>query len=137
MPRYPPEKIYAAAGALLPELEQPLRGQVQALLQQAAAGTPTDLDLLDLLTRDDATRQRLNALLEGEERTAVLGPGGVAPPSGGGGYYPSPLSELPSTSGLVFVCPEKGCPTRYVIGEAGETPPRCEMHQKDLVPQEK
>ena len=123
MPEYPPERIYAAARALLPDLDEPTRRRVEALLAQAEGGAATDLDILTLLTAHEATRERLRALLKGEaiRGETLLGyeglPGGLA-----------------STPGQVFVCPEPGCGYRYVIGEAGETPPPCPRHGKPLIP---
>lgn len=119
MPRYTPEQIYAAASALLPELDEPLKGQVQSLLTQAANGQPADLQLLDLLSQDDALRQRLRRLLQAEETTreATLGD------------YSSLGGETYSTkAGDVFACPE--CGYRFVIGEDGEQPLPCEKHPR-------
>lgn len=121
MPRYTPEQIYAAARALLPELDEPLKGQVQSLLTQAANGQPADLQLLDLLSQDDALRQRLRRLLQAEETTREATLGG----------YSGLEGEHTSTPGEVYACPQ--CAYRYVIGEAGEQP-ECPRHGVKLIP---
>lgn len=123
MPKYTPEQIYTAARALLPELDEATRRQAESLLAQAESGQETDLDLLDLLTREESTRQRLRALLQVSKEERLLR-----------GY--TPLPGIPDvTPGQVYLCPVEGCDYRYVITEAGERPPRCPKHQVELVGQ--
>ena len=38
-----------------------------------------------------------------------------------------------SRPGDVFICPQKGCNEAYVIGEAGEQPPKCSKHGITMV----
>ena len=117
MPRYTPEQIYAAARALLPALDADTRRQVEDLLGQAERGRPADRALLDLLTRDEATRRQMRALLKGEVTEQVMR--GFAGLTG----------ELTSTKpGEVFVCPAEGCGYRYIIGEVNERPVPCPRH---------
>ncbi len=72
MPKYTPEQIYAAARALLPELDEAARRQAGSLLAQAERGQATDLELLDLLTQQESVRQRLRALLKSSEGERLL-----------------------------------------------------------------
>ncbi len=117
MPQYTPEQLYAAARALLPSLDPALRRQVETLLAQAEGGADTHLRLLDQLTEDDATRERLRALLKGEETV----------PERGLGEYSDLGGEIyPTKAGDVFACPE--CGYRVLVGEDGEQPPPCEKH---------
>jgi rubrerythrin len=117
MPQHPPEKIYAAARVLLPDLDPARQSEVKALLEQAERGTQTHLQLLDLLTRDDATRQQMRLLLKAENvsRELLLDEFG---PLGG-----ETVSTWP---GDVFRCPQ--CGYRCVIGEADEQPLPCPKH---------
>ena len=119
MPIPSPEQIYAAARALLPELEEPLKSQVQALLDRAETGTSTDIELLELLSQDEATRWRLAKQLELDSPDELLG-------------YSPLAGSFPSTPGEVYCCPVEGCETRYVIGEAGEDPGMCQKHGQRL-----
>ena len=124
MSQYPPEKIYAAARTLLPTLEPDLRRQVEDLLAQAERGADTHLQLLDLLTQDDATRLPLRDLLhdEVEEESLMVDV-----------EYSSPGGEMTSAEpGEVYVCPQ--CDFRYIIAEAGEQPPKCPKHKVALIP---
>ncbi|MFN3763290.1 MAG: hypothetical protein ACK4WK_08840, partial [Anaerolineae bacterium] len=99
-----------------PELDEPLRRQVEALLEQAERGQATDLQILELLTAEESLRQRLRDLLKAGSTSRTLGD------------Y-SPLPGLPpSTPGQVYVCPVAGCDYRYVIAEAGEQPLPCPKH---------
>lgn len=116
MPQHTPEQIYAAARALLPELDEAARREVESLLAQAESGQATDLDLLDLLTRQESIRQRLRDLLKRGEISRTLGE-----------YAPLPGSPA-SALGEIYVCPVNGCAYRYIIREAGETPPPCPKH---------
>lgn len=116
MPQYPPEQIYAAARALLTALDEERRRKAETLLAQAERGQRTDLDLLDLLTADEAIRAHLRDLLEGK---AVL--------LASSDYNPLPGPPFP-TPGELYICPVGGCEYRYITGEAGETPPLCPMH---------
>ena len=123
MPQYPPEKIYAAARTLLPTLEPDLRRQVEDLLAQAERGADTHLQLLDLLTQDDATRLPLRDLLKSDEYDEERMLGGFRGLAG----------EVGSTeAGEVYVCPK--CDFRYIIAEAGEQPPKCPKHKVALIP---
>lgn len=123
MPKYTPEQIYTAARTLLPMLDEPTHKQVEDLLKQAESGQDTHLQILDLLTRQEANRRALHALLTGEQSERLL-----TDYSGLGGEISSPQP------GNVFACPIKGCQHRYVIAEAGETPPPCPQHKCSLVP---
>lgn len=116
MPTYTPEQIYAAARALLPELDEARRRQVESLLEQAEHGEQTDLRILDLLSAEEGLRQQSRALLQAEASFRTLGD-----------YAPLP-GQPPSTPGQVYVCPVAGCDYRYVIAEAGEEPPPCPTH---------
>jgi len=118
MSAYPPERIHAAARALLPSLNEALRSQVEALLAQAEGGGDTHLQLLTLLTQEDATRLQLRALLKDEETT--LG-------------FRDLAGDVEPTPGEIYVCPQPDCNYRYVIGEAGETPPPCPRHHQPLI----
>lgn len=121
MPRYTPERIYAAARVLLPELDEPRKGEVERLLQQAAEGQDTSLRLLDLLTQDKSLRERLRVLLKGAPGELTLGD------------FPPIPGRPTSTPGQVYVCPQ--CDYTYVIGQAGEEPGECPIHHVRLVPQ--
>lgn len=121
MPKYTPEQIYAAARALLPELDEAARREVESLLAQAESGQATDLDLLDLLTRQENLRQRLRKMLQSGQEERLLR-----------GYAPLP-GFAAATPGEVYLCPVEGCDYRYVITEAGEQPPRCPKHNVKLV----
>lgn len=132
MPIYLPEEIYAAARALLPELDEPLRRQVEALLEQAERGQATDLQILELLTAEESLRQRLRDLLKaGHTSRPVNASGSVVIMTGDsrtlGDYSPLPGSPS-STPGQVYVCLVAGCDYRYVISEAGEQPLPCPKH---------
>lgn len=116
MPTYTPEQIYAAARALLPKLNAARRRQVESLLEQAARGEPTDLQILDLLTADESLRRRLRTLLKSGEALRTLGE-----------FSPLP-GPPPNTPGQVYICPVEGCDYRHVIAEAGEQPPPCPKH---------
>ncbi|MEJ5241399.1 MAG: hypothetical protein WHS87_09400 [Anaerolineales bacterium] len=126
MPKYTPEQIYTAARTLLPMLDKATRKQVETLLEQAKSGQDTHLQMLDLITREEANRIALRALLAGEERSESTLAGGY---SGLGG-------EISSTPGQIFVCPFEGCDHRYISAEAGERPPDCPRHKLPLVPAE-
>lgn len=122
MPKYTPEQIYDAARALLSTLDAETRRQAEALLQQAERGQPTDRALLDLLTRQENTRRQLRGLLKGDGERLL-------------GDYSHLTGEPGSTKpGDAFICPTPGCGYRYVITEAGETPPPCPKHQHFPVP---
>ena len=124
MPAYTPEQIYRAARALLPALDEAIRQQVEALLAQAERGADTHLRLLDLLTQDKATRERVRDLLKGEaDGERLLG-----------GYDALGGEPESTRPGAVYVCPVPGCDYRYLIGEAGETPPPCPRHRQPLIP---
>ena len=127
MPEYPPERIYDAARALLPSLNEPLRRQVEALLAQAEGGADTHLQLLDLLTREDATCKQLRALLRGEEALLGFGPFGdpVIPPDiyrcqhQPPHYYPEKEIEDRDEWGRPL-CPEDGT----LMERVGASPPQ-------------
>lgn len=123
MPKYTPKQIYTAARTLRPVLDQTTRKQVETLLKQAESGQDTHLQILDLLTRQEANRRALHALLTGKQSERLL--------TG----YSDLEGEISSPQpGDVFVCPIEGCRHRYVIAEAGETPPPCPQHNCSLVP---
>ncbi len=125
MTLYTPEQIYNAARAMLSMLDEDRRQQMRSLLQEADNGADTHMQVLDLLTRDDATLEQLRRLLgiKGIDTFRTLGYAGAAG---------EPMITKP---GAVYVCPVEGCTERYVIGEAGETPPPCPKHHTPLVPE--
>lgn len=124
---YQPEKIFAAARKMLPELGEETRAQVEALLGRAGQEEKVDLKILALLTQDE-TRQRFSELLDREAEHTTSDWHTL-------GYQGLP-GTLPPSPGLVYVCPVKGCPERFEISEEGEKPPRCPTHDKELVPKE-
>ena len=117
MSQYPPEKIYAAARTLLPILKPDVRRQVEDLLTQAERGADTHLHLLDLLTRDEATRRQLRDLLKSEDVAYHLGE-----------YSGLSGEQYVTKAGDKFACPH--CDYRYPIGEDGEQPVPCKQHPK-------
>jgi len=124
---YKPEKIFAAARNMLPELGEEARAQVEALLGRAGQEEKVDLKILALLTQGE-TRQRFSELLDQEAEHTTSDWHTL-------GYQGLPGS-LPATPGQVYVCPAEGCTERYEISEEGEKPPRCPKHGNELVPKE-
>lgn len=133
MPTYTPEQIYAAARALLPELDAARRHQVESLLEQAEHGEQTDLEILDLLTAEEDLRQRLRDLLKDDtprstgERSVAIGGNASGNIIILSEYAPLPGSPQP-TPAQIFICPVPGCDYRYIISEAGEKPLPCPKH---------
>lgn len=125
MPKYTPEQIYAAAAKMLPQLEAGRRRQVQDLLEQAKRHkSDTHLQILELLTAEESTREQLLSYLKTGESERTLGE-----------FVPLP-GPPPSTRGQLFVCPVEGCDYVYAIAEAGEDPGKCLRHHLRLIPQQ-
>ncbi len=110
------QSIYRAVHDLLPEMDESLRAQVETLLARAKRGEKTDNLLVELVSANKRLRPRLRKTLANAERTLS--------------YTPF-VGEKTSTPGQVFTCPK--CGYRYIIGEAGETPPPCPTHHEALI----
>lgn len=116
---YTRQEIYDAARRMLPDLEPPLRGEIEALLAQAEQGEETHLEILERLTVEETHRERLRALLRGWE----LPPLSL--------YEPSPgLPGVPAS--VRYICPVEGCDFAWWPQQKGERPPRCPHHNVDL-----
>lgn len=115
---YTKSEIYAAARRMLPDLEPPLRGEIEALLARAEQGEETHLTILERLAADEARRSRLRELLREQELRL---------------YEPSPgLPGVPVS--VQYVCPVEGCEFAWRLQQKGEKLPRCPYHNADLRP---
>lgn len=114
---YSRSEIYAAARRMLPDLEPPLRGEIEALLARAEQGEETHLEILERLAADEARRSRLRELLRSQELRLY-----------------EPISGLPGVPASVqYVCPVEGCDFAWWPQQKGEKLPRCPFHNADLI----
>lgn len=115
---YSRSEIYAAARRMLPDLEPPLRREVEVLLAQAEQGEETYLEILERLAADETLRSRLRELLREQELRL---------------YEPAPgLPEV--LASVQYVCPVEGCEFTWWPQQKGEKLPRCPYHNADLRP---
>ncbi len=98
---------------------QALDAQLARLLEQARAGEPVANRILDLLSKETATREWLRRFLKGEGQLTGKG---FEP-------LPGPAAPVPAPK---FVCPQGD----YVWHRhsVGQPVPRCPTHNLPLVP---
>lgn len=113
------DEFYSAARDLLPEMDDEMRHEIEALLKQAEEGRKTDNLIIEIITENcklrHMLREKLGKELEHFVRYLPLG----------GNPKPIPAQK--------YVCPVEGHDYSKRISKAGEDAGNCPEHKVPLI----
>lgn len=127
-----PSPFVAAAHAIVPHLSGLLgpeagvvNPQLQALLSRYQNGEPVESEMMELLKKNEPTRQWMNQRLNAE---AVTTRGGDTL-----GYFALAGNREGVKGAKYYRCPRTGFDYRWTQVKAWQIPPQCPEHGCDLI----
>jgi hypothetical protein len=115
-------RIPQIARELVDHLPEVMNREVKMLISQAEEGQDTSIEIIELFSEYDVTRDWLREQIDSQGQEKSMD-----------GYVPLAGPPRPIAANQKWFCPRDGCVSWMLVIQEGEDPPLCEIHRIEMV----